>query len=197
MNKINCEDLKLIVTLPDGSNIDLTPFFLTYPIYVTVKNGKTFVIYFSKERVFKFEIDEPFPDKCSAFIETDDTCLEDLDTNKLMDIISEAKGVYESALLIDKFILHIKIRLGLIDLYRDKLLKAMKKNNLDKVEELMGNLLTIVRTNAYELTALKEIAEDKVKQLLDTNNKHKELIKEIVSKINGRLGLNIDIEENK
>jgi len=195
--KTDCKDLELRVTLPDGELVDLTPFFLQYPIYVTVKDNKTYVIYFSKDNVFKFEIDKPFPNTESMFIESEEICLENITKDKLIDIISKSKGLYEAKYLIDKIVLLIKIRLDLIHLYRDKLLKAIEENKLNKIEELMGNLMTIVKVNGHELAAINEIAGDKIKDLINVNEKHKELIIEIIKKINKELGLNIDITKDQ
>jgi len=195
--KVDCKDLELRVTLPDGELVDLTPFFLQYPIYVTVKDNKTYVIYFSKDDVFKFEIDKPFPHTEPMFIESEDVCLKSLTKDKLIDIISKTKGIYEAKHIIDKVVLLIKVRLDLIHLYRDKLLKAIEKNKLDKVEELMGNLMAIIKVNAHELTAINEIAGDKIKDLINVNEKHEELIVEIIKKVNKELGLNIDVSKDQ
>jgi len=195
--KSDCKDLELKITLPDGELVDLTPFFLQYPIYIITKGNKTYVVYFSKDNVFKFETDKPFPHTEPMFIKSEDICLKNMTKDKLIDIISKTKGIYEAKYIIDKIVLLIKVRLDLINLYRDKLLKAVEENKLDKIEELMGILMTIIKVNAYELTAINEIAGDKIKDLIDVNEKHEELVVEIIKKVNKELGLNIDVSKDQ
>ena len=190
MNKINCEDLKLSIKI-DDEDIDLSPFFLKYPLFINSDKEKTYMMYFSKEKVVKVFLDMPMEGVEPVLVESEDTCLSDVNKDVLIKLLSNNKGFYPAKALIELIDSNIKLRFSLIDRYRELLFNSIESKDEISIAENIKILTTLTTCNTADLLGLQEIVGEELDNLLEINDKYIELVQEIINKINDELKLNI------
>ena len=196
---MNCDKYKLNIELPTVGKVDLSPFCLDRPVLLMVKDGEFVFTYFTPDKISTFTtpVDAKIKDLNTVMIETNKSCLENVDVKDLIGILTDSNSKY---IKIESFIKDVKlateIRMDLLNYHKSKIVEVIENKNVAEINQVAKDYYFILKANIIDIDHLSEIIDiEDMNDLKEVNKSHEEFLSTLIRRVNEEQSLNIKIDK--